>query len=717
MGLLSLGTPLDWNDAKSHNNHVRKNGIEQLKNIFNQHYSRKNDNFLWGDEIEYMLVNIDDENHTATLSIDKDYILDDLNDESKSLYKSIENNISFHPEYGRFMIEVTPAKPYNGNLLSDYLYVEKNMNSRRNVSISELPSNILPLTLTAFPRMGCENFTTPPSKPNGPASQSLFLPDEIINRHARFPTLTAKIRERKGHKVAINLPIFPDVNTKVVDDTIPKRNLFTSDIEPFIGAALPGHVYMDSMGFGMGSSCVQITMQAKDITEARYLYDSLAPATPVMLALSAAAPIFRGHLVNQDIRWNVVSGAVDDRTFIEKGETPYPGYNPFGALDVDSESKYVEDSPFNEYGEYENLKTKDGKPIQRIPKSRYDSIDSYLGGSKFYDSKYNDIFSPINPEIYFDLINDKHNHFDEPLARHFAHLFIRDPIVIFSELVNQNNKTMNDHFENIQSTNWQTLRFKPPALYSGGEDIASTPGWRVEFRPMDIQLSDFENAAYCNFISLLSKAIIKFQPNFYIPISKIDENMRTAHKINSAINETYWFRKSWNLSIAEFSSFGLEWFDRVLGTSNGAVANGSTNGFSNGVSPDISVREYEKYSSNEIINGNHDFPGLIKLIVRTIAEDFVGDNEINSELAESLLRIKYYLLLISNRASGKTPTTAQWVRQKVVTNPLYNHDSKVSDEINYDLIKDTIKISEYNNDTQELTNFLGEEIASYLTNQ
>lgn len=713
MGLLSLGTPLDWNDSKCQNNHVRKNGIEQLKNIFNQHVNRANDKFLWGDEIEYMLVNIDDEHHRATLSIDNDHILDDLNDETKKLYKSTENNISFHPEYGRFMIEVTPARPYNGNLLSDYLYVEENMVKRREVSVSELPKNVLPLTLTAFPRMGCENFTTPPSKPNGPASQSLFLPDEIINRHVRFPTLTANIRKRKGHKVAINLPIFPDVNTKIVDDTIPKRDLFPSDIEPFVGAALPGHVYMDSMGFGMGSSCVQVTMQAKDITEARYLYDTLAPATPVLLALSAAAPIFRGYLVNQDIRWNVVSGAVDDRTFVEKGQQPYPGYNPFGTLDVDPESnKYVEDCPVNEFGDCNSLKTKDGKPIQKIPKSRYDSIDSYLGGNDFYNSKYNDIYSPINSEVYSDLLKDKH--FDPLLAQHFAHLFIRDPLVIFAELINQDNKTMNDHFENLQSTNWQTLRFKPPGLYSEGEDIASTPGWRVEFRPMDIQLSDFENAAYSNFISLLSKAIIKFKPNMYIPISRIDENMKIAHKINSAIDETYWFRKSWGLSTADFSSYGLDWFDTVLGKTNNKHSNGA-NGYANGVASDVDGREYEKYSSNDIINGNHDFPGLIKLIIKTIAEDLVGDKEITAELAESLVRMKYYLLLISNRASGKTPTTAQWIRQKVVNNPLYKHDSKVSNEINYDLIKDTIKISDYNNDTQELTNLFGKEIASYLT--
>lgn len=38
----------------------------------------------------------------------------------------------------------------------------------------------------------------------------------------------------------------------------------------------------------------------------------------------------------------------------------------------------------------------------------------------------------------------------------------------------------NSHFENLQSTNWNSLRFKNPPT----ED--SDIGWRVEFRPMDI---------------------------------------------------------------------------------------------------------------------------------------------------------------------------------------------------------------------------------------
>ena len=50
------------------------------------------------------------------------------------------------------------------------------------------------------------------------------------------------------------------------------------------GAALIDHIYMDAMGFGMGCSCLQITFQACNITEARRLYDALIPVAPLMVS-------------------------------------------------------------------------------------------------------------------------------------------------------------------------------------------------------------------------------------------------------------------------------------------------------------------------------------------------------------------------------------------------------------------------------------------------
>jgi glutamate--cysteine ligase catalytic subunit len=74
------------------------------------------------------------------------------------------------------------------------------------------------------------------------------------------------------------------------------------------------------MAFGMGSCCLQITFQAKNIEEGRKMYDQLSPLGPILLALTAATPVYKGFLADTDVRWNQISRAVDDRTAEELGE-------------------------------------------------------------------------------------------------------------------------------------------------------------------------------------------------------------------------------------------------------------------------------------------------------------------------------------------------------------------------------------------------------------
>jgi glutamate--cysteine ligase catalytic subunit len=172
-----------------------------------------------------------------------------------------------------------------------------------------------------------------------------------------------------------------------------------------------------------------------------------------------------------------------------------------------------------------------------------------------FKSKYNDIDLVYDEKIYDKL---RSNGIDDQLAKHVSHLFIRDPLVIFRELLDQDDSVSSDHFEvqsrpwtlikfiltlivillqNIQSTNWQTMRFKPPPPNSN-------IGWRVEFRSMEIQITDFENTAFAIFIVLLTRAILSFELNFYVPISKVDENMKKAHKRGAVLNEKFYFRKN-----------------------------------------------------------------------------------------------------------------------------------------------------------------------------
>ena len=111
---------------------------------------------------------------------------------------------------------------------------------------------------------------------------------------------------------------------------------------------------MDAMAFGMGSCCLQTTYQASDINEARYLYDHLSCVSPIFLALTACTPFLRGKVSDLDCRWTVISQSVDDRTDYEMNKSD----------------------------------EKTGNETQRIHKSRYSSIDSYLSNKSDFKVIY-----------------------------------------------------------------------------------------------------------------------------------------------------------------------------------------------------------------------------------------------------------------------------------------------------------------------------------------
>lgn len=46
-------------------------------------------------------------------------------------------------------------------------------------------------------------------------------------------------------------------------------------------------------------------------------------------------------------------------------------------------------------------------------------------------------------------------------------------------------------------------------------------GWRAEFRSMEVQLTDFENAAFVVFVVLVTRVVLAFDLCLYIPLSKV----------------------------------------------------------------------------------------------------------------------------------------------------------------------------------------------------
>lgn len=534
------------------------------------------------------------------------------------------------------MVEGTPGVPYgvDGHLLSSLCYIEENMSYRRQEVQKFLEPDETIMSLTSFPRLGCPNFTYPiyHPKPETSASGSLFYPDEAIyGGHPRFKTLVKNIRARRRRKVIINLPVFKDTNT-------PDPFIETFNDDEANRTFKPDYVYMDAMGFGMGCCCLQITFQATHIEEAKVLYDQLAPMTPIAMALSAASPIYRGHLTDRDCRWDVISCAVDDRTLEESSET-------------------------------EKLK----ESLFRIPKSRYDSISTYLS---IRGQNYNDLPLVFDKNHYNVLLANK---VDPAVARHIAHLFIREPITLYKEKLNQTDDEL-DHFENIQSTNWQTMRFKPPP------HVHSPIGWRVEFRPLEAQLTDFENAAYVVFITLLSRVILAYKLNFLMPLSLVDENMAEAQKRDAVKESKFWFRRD-----IMHKSSSKEPLNTVLENCSNSSDNNNQRDFrafssthENLTHLNATIKperhDIHRMTINQIINGCEDFVGIMPILCHYV--ESLNDGS-NTELIEKINR---YLKLISDRASQKAKTTARLMRDFVDKHPKYAHDSIVSDEVAYDLL-------------------------------
>lgn len=215
---------------------------------------------------------------------------------------------------------------------------------------------------------------------------------------------------------------------------------------------------------------------------------------------------------------------------------------------------------------------------------------------------------------------------DHLLAQHIAHLFARDPLILLTDKIYQNDEMETHHFDNIQTTNYRSMRFKPPA----GDSL----GWRVEFRPCEVQITDFENAAIACFIALLTRVILEYRLNFRIPISKVDENMQKAQTRDALRSERFWFRKNIVESLENNNEYA---------------------------SIDD---EYELMTIDQIINGNGtSFIGIIPLMGQYVLEMNVN--------ADTYYMAQQYLTFIQQRASGELLTTASWIRQVIINHPEY----------------------------------------------
>ncbi|KRX08916.1 hypothetical protein PPERSA_09020 [Pseudocohnilembus persalinus] len=632
MGFLEdLGKTLTWEESQKYQAQLKKDGIVQFLNLSKKylnygytdmhskiHHQLLNNNedschesfdsesqtaeiledkkiVYWGDEIESHYVKFDEKEKVVRLQVNQ-----------SQMKKKIEGqnlNFEVHAEYGSWMVESVPKKAYP--TICRYGDLIDNIRQRNRDLKEYMGENEFLLNIPSFPTMGTEDFHEPFFDRNdlskefkNEVTKSLFIDDRIITDHPRFPTLTKNIRTRRGEKVNIQVPLYKDVNTiGSVSEKEPYENM----------------IYMDAMAFGMGSSCLQTTFSAIDFPHARWLYDQLSILSPIFLALTAGSPIFKGKLADIDTRWDIIAASVDDRNSEER--------NP--------------------------------KSKQYIPKSRYGSISRFISDDERNLDKYNDLPFPKNEEMikygkeYAQKIGIE---FDDKFWDHIGQLFIRDALVIFENDIVQDNEQKTAHFENIQSTNWNSVRLKLPPSFTS--DI----GWRVEFRTTEVQLTDDENAAISMLVHILVRILYEkdwFKLNLYIPISKLDENFERSKQKDAILNQKFYFRTNiqddGEPQIEELSIFEI-FFGKKESNFSGIY----------GIYKDC-IGQWSKYKS---------------------CKSFCCMKHVESVFE-----------YIKKKCTGEVKTLAKFQRDFVLQHPDYKKDSIVSQKINYDLCKKMVDIS------------------------
>ena len=161
---------------------------------------------------------------------------------------------------------------------------------RRALIKKHLKSDGCFVTLAAFPRLGANDAP----RLSGTIQRSQFLCDDMLSPHIRYRILHANIRSRRGRKVEVNVPVYRDKKTPwpFHDPTVNyDLHRWPEDDDVRNGAVKEDHIYMDSTLFGFSCCGLQITVQTRNMNEARKLYDQLLPMGPILLALTAATPI------------------------------------------------------------------------------------------------------------------------------------------------------------------------------------------------------------------------------------------------------------------------------------------------------------------------------------------------------------------------------------------------------------------------------------------
>lgn len=495
---------------------------------------------------------------------------------------SLEDHGRWNPEYASFMVECIPIKPF-------YLIDEAkqlSLASKENSSIihKSLGDDVF------------DNIKNQKSILNSSLRQ-LYGSNIFSCEMGSFPMLGAKILDSQCPFSLSNRFPTSFINEHPRFATL-TRNIVERRNKTPVNIILPvfkdkfttvESIHMDAMGFGMGCCCLQTTTEMECFEEACRIYDELLVFSPIALALTASSPVFAGIISGHDTRWKVLESAVDDRN----------------SNDLDTLG------------------------------SRYSPSKLYLSQD---NKEYNDVEVPIHLSTYEAFRNAD---IPECFSKHYANIFYRNPLIAY-EGINYNDIGIDEttFIDALQSTNWNSVRFKLPI---------SNAGYRIEFRPMEVQPSSFENSAFSIFIEGLIIALIKAKKcgvkfSFVVPISDTLKNFNKAIEMDTLLLNRF----KWRVSTPS---------NNVSRDENHCRSDEEFNSKEN--------NKIETVTIDDIINDES--CGIIALI-RKYAQDFYLDNQ-------------KYFDLISKRASGENETPARRIRKIILEHPEYQQDSKINNSI------------------------------------
>ncbi|CAE8635660.1 unnamed protein product [Polarella glacialis] len=517
MGFLEEATPMPWAESVEHREHVKAHGIEQFLVILHDHAERRDTEMLWGDEQEYILVEVGPEPQDVRLLLRAHAALPALRERALAYEAGNPSRCAgWTPEMGNHMIEGVTQPPYQGGL-DELLRVEESLTFRRR-ELASVAAGLATTagwkpvvwTFAAFPLMGTPGGQAPaepptPSRADGLGSRSRFVPDEVITPHPRFLTFVANIRMRKGAKAACLIPLAAHADGTPTPEAlaqlsprIPWDIAERAAAEGEVDDPVPGHIYLDASAFGAGCCCTQATFLCPSLSDARYLYDQLLVLAPLFLSLTASTPFWRGKVAATDTRFEAFAQTWDERTEAETASRA-----PRSSRAATSPQVFLADSG---------------------------SLDSR-------EAELNDVEAAVHEPSMARLLAAG---VDARLARHVAHLFVRDPLNVFRERLHPDDAEQGDFWEQIQSSNWGTVRFKPPPARSSNP--GGRIGWRVELRTPEAQPTDFENAAVVCVARVLATLILQEGWDLYIPISKVEENLTRSSGVAAVTRQLFHFR-------------------------------------------------------------------------------------------------------------------------------------------------------------------------------